>query len=187
MNLFGRLQIIFLILFIASCDQSTRQSNVSGSDSTADIVISPDREIENFSIIQTRRGRKKYVANAIYAAIFKDSNQIVATTVEVDFYDDEGLPFSTLTADSGYIDEKTKDMRAVGNVVVVNRDSARLESEELKWDHKREKIVSDQFVKIIRGRDVLTGIGLESDAQIESVEIKKDVKAFVIDVDDDDI
>jgi hypothetical protein len=40
--------------------------------------------------------------------------------------------------------------------------------------------VSDSFVKLTRGKDVLTGIGLECDHTLESVDIKKDVRAVIL-------
>ncbi|OQY29932.1 MAG: LPS export ABC transporter periplasmic protein LptC [Candidatus Cloacimonetes bacterium 4572_55] len=179
--------IILVFCFIACnrCDWTTPQPDREpNADLLWDADPLPDQEIEKFTVIETKLGKRKYKAVAEHAKIFKDRGETVASQLEVVFYDQEGIPFSTLTSDSGLISEKTKNMRAAGNVVVVNRDSARLESEELKWDHGKEKIISDKFVKITRGRDTLTGIGLETDPQLKEIEIKKDVNAYLIDVDE---
>ncbi len=84
-----------------------------------------------------------------------------------------------LTSDSGRVDSQKGSLVALGRVVVVTREGARLETEELTWDRKTARVSSEQFVRLIRGRDVLTGIGFRSDPNLVSYEILKDVKASV--------
>ena len=56
-----------------------------------------------------------------------------------------------------------------------------LETDSLLWLNARDKIISNCFVKLTRGNDVWTGIGLECDQDLSSVVIKKDVQAEIID------
>jgi LPS export ABC transporter protein LptC len=74
-------------------------------------------------------------------------------------------------------------MLAYGNVVAVTFKGEVLETDSLRYLNEADKIVSDSFVKLTRGRDVVTGIGLECDHTLESVDIKKDVHAIVIEED----
>lgn len=173
-----------LLVLLIGCQKSNDVSFVSAEKPDSSRVM-PSHEIENFSVTETKNGQRRYVANAKFAAIYKENSEVITVEITVNFYDENQVPYTTLTADSGYIDEKTKDMRAVGHVVVVTKDNARLETESLQWQHATSLIISDDFVKITRGRDVLTGIGLKSDMRLEKFEIKKDMKAYVIDVDED--
>jgi LPS export ABC transporter protein LptC len=68
---------------------------------------------------------------------------------------------------------------ATGHVVVVTVEGNRLETEELYWDRKNAKVSSDVFVRLTRGEDVITGIGFESDPNLERYEIRKNVQASV--------
>lgn len=61
---------------------------------------------------------------------------------------------------------------AKNNVVAVNLKGDTLKTEYLVWDTKKEKIYSDQFVKIIRKDQIITGIGLESNQDFSSYHIK---------------
>ncbi len=143
------------------------------------VTSSPDQEIEHFTVVETKNGRRKYEAFAERVAIYKATSQVLASDLHVKFFSSSDETFSTLTADSGFIDDRTKDMRALGHVVVVTQDSTRLESQELVWEHQQEKIRADGFVKITRRQDILTGIGLETDPQLKNIEIKKDMRATV--------
>ena len=58
----------------------------------------------------------------------------------------------------------------------------RLETEELHWDRKQDRVYSDVFVRLTRAKDVLTGVGFRSDPNLRSYEILKDVRATVRDV-----
>lgn len=176
-----KLFIIFgLLLLITGCGVETEKSAEPEIVSTS--IKLPSQEIQNFTLTETKNGRKKYTANAEYAAVYKDDNEVHTITLEVLFFGNNDSR-SILTADSAYINEKTRSMKAIGHVVVISGDSTRLETDELTWDNKSEKIHTDKFVKVRRGRDVLTGIGIITDPHLRHLEIKKDMKAYVEDVD----
>jgi len=61
---------------------------------------------------------------------------------------------------------------AKNNVVAVNFKGDTLKTEYLVWDTRKEKIYSDQFVKIIQKDQIYTGIGFESDQDFSSYHIK---------------
>ncbi|OGV96576.1 LPS export ABC transporter periplasmic protein LptC, partial [Microgenomates group bacterium RBG_16_45_19] len=49
----------------------------------------------------------------------------------------------------------------------------------LRWDPNTAKIVTDDFVKITRGQDVVTGQGMESDQELKNIKIKKNVSGEI--------
>ena len=61
---------------------------------------------------------------------------------------------------------------AKNNVVAVNLKGDTLKTEYLVWDTKKQKIYSDQFVKIIQKDQIFTGIGFESNQDFSSYHIK---------------
>lgn len=71
---------------------------------------------------------------------------------------------ATLRADSAWIDDRTKNMMAIGNVVVVADSTGnRLSSSRLFWDSATERLSSTEAVKIVTKSETIEGVGFESD------------------------
>ncbi len=141
----------------------------------------PDQEVGDFSLTESVEGTKKWTLWAEWAAIFNESAKVHAKIVRIDFFREDGTKFSELKADSGVLSQDTNDMEALGRVVVATEEGVVLETESLRWLNTAQQIVSDDFVKITKGRDVLTGVGLVSDPSLNEFEIKSHVEAFMID------
>jgi len=92
--------------------------------------------------------------------------------VKIVKYDAKMNVVSSLTAQ--YAKNFTVDKRweAKNNVIAVNPKGDTLKTEYLVWDTTKEKIYSDQFVKIIKKDQVYTGIGFESNQDFSSYHIK---------------
>ncbi|HRP01732.1 MAG TPA: LPS export ABC transporter periplasmic protein LptC [Candidatus Kapabacteria bacterium] len=81
---------------------------------------------------------------------------------------------SILTSDSARIDDLSKDMIAMGNVVVISdSNNVRLETEVLNWDNSKQKIFSKEFVKINTKNELITGYGFESNPDLSNYKIFK--------------
>ena len=78
------------------------------------------------------------------AYYYLDSTVVHRRGVEMDVYAEEGLVRATVTAERGRYDERTQQMHAVGDVVLVfPNESRRLESDELHYNPLTEDIRSD--------------------------------------------
>jgi LPS export ABC transporter protein LptC len=66
--------------------------------------------------------------------------------------------------------------------VVVKSDTSRLETESLHWDPARQLIVTDDFVRLYRGTDMVSGYGMEADSRLEHVRILRDVRGTITEV-----
>ena len=110
-----------------------------------------------------------------------------ARGVHVDFFDKEGKHTSIMDADSGVIKERRQEFEALGNVVVVSDGGVKLETESLRWDPQKQRVVTDDFVKITKEGDVVYGYGLEADQKLENLKIKKKVKGRIKKVPEDEL
>ncbi len=135
---------------------------------------------EGFVLVDTRGDKKNWVLKADRALNFDDSITIYHVTVE--FYDAEGVYNSTLTSDSGVVFSGSGDMSARGHVVVVSRDTTMLKTTYLDWNNKRQKIITEDAVEITKKNSIITGRGMESDPNLEHIEIKRDFNAVARDV-----
>jgi LPS export ABC transporter protein LptC len=147
----------------------------------------PDQVMENTTITFTEQGVKSAVISAKYVEVYEKSDLKKAKGVRVDFYDQEGNHTSILVADSGLIQEKRQNLEAVGNVVVTTQEGIKLETQSLRWAPEKRKIVTDDFVKITKKKDVITGYGLEADEELKHFVIKRSVKGKVTEVPEEDL
>lgn len=94
--------------------------------------------------------------------------------VSVTFFEQSLNPSSKLTAKYAIRREKDNETIVRDSVVWFNiHKNERLETEELIWDEKTNKISSDKFVKITTETESIFGEGFEADQNFNSYIIKK--------------
>lgn len=174
----GRVAWVFAgcVLFALACGEETKKT-------TSVQAEMPDETVTDFRTQESDSGRVAWTVKAPHADRYNARNVFVMTDPKIEFYDEMGNLQTTLTAKNGEYFLSTHDMLAYGDVVAVTYKGEVLETDTLRYLNKEDKIVSDSFVKLTRGKDVLTGIGLEADHTLESVDIKKDVRARIIEED----
>lgn len=112
-----------------------------------------------------REGRVQ--ADTAYA--WNDSSKVALRGMNVVFYDEDGRPRVTITARRGEMNERTDQMVAREDVVlVVHEDGRRIESPELHYDPDRDRLWSDSAtVQTLNGR-VTRGTSFESDLEFRN-------------------
>jgi len=154
---------VLLLILLFAC------SDVPEKDSVQVDKQYPDQESWGSEIVLTKEGKKRAVIDAGHLVKYNDRAVIsMDEKVDVDFFDVHETHLSHLKSEEAKVNERTNDLVASGNVVVVSDSGVTLYTEELKWDHKREKIISDVFIKLVTKKDTLTGIGFVSDSNLEN-------------------
>jgi LPS export ABC transporter protein LptC len=105
----------------------------------------------------------------------KEGNDIIRMPkgVKADFYNEDGVRESYLTADKGISYQTQKITEVSQNVQVMNNKGEKLNTEKLIWDQKKQLIYTDKFVRITTPTEVLTGDGMESSQDFSNWKIKK--------------
>lgn len=98
---------------------------------------------------------------------------IIIYKVEINFFGDDGEITSILTADSGYVLNKTNDLKALGNIQVESMDSTILWTDELNWIEKEQKIITQEIVKYKKGDKLYRGKGMKADPDLKHIIIKE--------------
>jgi len=159
---------LFMMILLLSC--SPAEEEVIEIDEKK----YPDQESWNTEIILTKNGQKRAIVLAGHLTKNNDeSTMVLDEIVDVDFFDAEQLHLSHLKSHQARVNENTNDLLASGNVVVVSDSGETLFTEELRWDHRRERIISEVFITLVSDQDTLTGIGFESDSDLENWIIDK--------------
>ena len=166
------LTLFLMVSILSACGKQDDQDNMT--DSEPEPALMPEQESWNSEIILTSGGRKIALIQAGHMAKFKNKNIILMDEgVEIDFYDEEENHTSHLKADRGEVNERTRDLKAIGNVVVISDSGETLYTEELFWKNKMRKIISEVDVMMTTETDTLYGIGFESDVGLTIWTIKK--------------
>jgi len=140
----------------------------------------PDEIIRGFVTEESDSGRAQWKLSAPQAQRFSTSQALEMVKPRIQFFDNAGVVKTVLVADSGLYHDDTRDLLAIGNVVVKASRGDVLETDTLRYLNARDMIVTDSFVKLTRGSDVLTGYGLECDRDLNEVVIKRSTKARIM-------
>lgn len=150
-----------------------------GSDPQQEAEPAGGQSFRNLELRETTEGRLEWILRADRAWRGESKGPTRLLGLNVRFYQGSGEIRSVLTSDSGRVDPDQGRLLALGNVIVVTTTGNRLETEELAWDRRNAKVSSPVAVRLIRGEDVLTGIGFTSDPNLDRFEIHEDVRATV--------
>ena len=164
-----RLFLIFLIL-MNSCTNDPKLVQEFVSDKQQ-----PIEHIKGAQLLHTENGKVKVRVLANSIERFQDIQPalIFPNQLEVYFYNDSSQLQSTLIADYASIDEGKKIMLAKNNVILISIDDKKLETDELVWDEKKNKIYTDKKVKITTGKEVVFGEGFTSTTDFKEYSITK--------------
>jgi LPS export ABC transporter protein LptC len=170
-----KLLIIIIVcvnmLFFCSCEE---EEKVSTNEMDEHSETLPDQISWDVTVDFIDSSFTKAVLTARKALIYeKRKETILDSGLKVVFFSSKtGKRASVLTADSAKIDDITKDMMAMGNVVVISdSNQTKLETDLLMWKNKDEKLYSTEFVKITSPDEVLKGWGFESDLNLTNYKI----------------
>ncbi len=135
----------------------------------------PTSESWGSKIILSDLGVLKAIVKAGHTKKYQEKKELeIDEGIQIDFYDREGNHSSTLTAQMGYVNENTKNVKVMGNVVVISSDKeSKLETEELRWNAKEGKIYGDEWVRISVKNGIEEGTGFKSDPDLKEWTMKE--------------
>jgi len=164
--------LLFLFFFILINGCGTERVK-PGINSKIEVSELPAQESHNSTIIFSDSGVTKAILWVGHLRMFVQSQEtLIDSNLRLDFYNDSEIKTTTLTSKKGRVDDKTKNLYAIGDVVATNDSSGVvLKTEELMWRNDDSKIVSDKFVRIISPTEIIEGYGFESDQHLKNYSI----------------
>ena len=163
---YPRLNVLCILFLFFSCSAD----EILELSKNKDI---PDQESWDVTIILSDKGIMKAKIKSGHlekhndkAFVFLDSNVIV------DFFDKDEKHTSLLKSESAEINQKSNNMKAIGNVIAISDSGITLFSEVLMWDATDEKLYTNETIMITTlENDTLYGIGFESNSNLENWKI----------------
>lgn len=155
-------------------------SKKSGKVPLAEIIIKdeiiPDQITYDTEVAFIDSSFTKAILKAGRARVYNEAKEtLLDSSVKVTFYDKKDPDkTSILTCDSARIDDRTKNMIAQGNVLVISENkNMKLKTSLLEWKNEQQRLYSTEYVEIYNEREVLKGYGFESDPDLNDYKIFK--------------
>ena len=139
----------------------------------------PDYSVEEFTITETDSGRTQWTMFAQHADTYQARDLVTVRALRIDFFDEKGTKSSQLVAHEGELYQRSRDMVARGNVVLLTTEGWRMSTQEMHFLNSRRKITSDKLVRVEKEGTVLEGVGFESDPNLEHFEFQHQIRATV--------
>ncbi|MFN4908470.1 MAG: LPS export ABC transporter periplasmic protein LptC [Bacteroidota bacterium] len=168
----GLLALGLVSLAVSGCGERP-----SGAKIADDPFVSAPSQIATNLIVTF--SDSSFVKARLYASegrVLEDQQQTTMSgPVTVDFFNRDNIdPVARLTADSCVVDDRTKNMVAIGNVVVNSlRRQLTLRTPQLSWIQSSQRIRSDDEVRIDTPQERIDGVGFESNQDLTSYRLSR--------------
>ena len=107
------------------------------------------------------------------AFLFENSTRVELRGVRTDFFAKTGEQTGTLTSREGTYREKSGNLEARKDVVVISADGQRrLETQQLQFDERTNLITTDSAFVITQDGQVARGVGFSTDPDVTRFECK---------------
>lgn len=146
----------------------------------------PQVEASQFETLYTDSGKVRFHIKAPKLLQFESDGKTFLEFpegIELVKYDEKQTIISSITADYAKKFEKEEKWEAKNNVIATNAQGDTLKTEHLIWEEKEEIIYTEEFVRIIRPDQIITGIGFHSDQAMQNWRIKNPRGTIYIEVD----
>ncbi len=159
-------QSIFICLLLSagclftSCENDPKEVAALFADQRPDAEI-----ISGFQTIYSDSAQIKVRISGPLMLRYQERGQFIQQFPDglfVEFFDTDGTISSTLASKYGIRNEAEESVLVQDSVVWQAIRGDRLDTDELIWEAKEEKIYSDKFVRVIQGDKLITGVGFES-------------------------
>lgn len=134
----------------------------------------PLLELENTITYYSDSSVVKMKMEAARQLEFENGDREFPDGIYLEFYDTFGNLTSTMRADYCYFTRESDLYKASGDVVIKGYSThEQLNTEELYWNQKEEKVFTDKFVRIEKEGEIHTGEGLEAKQDFSEYRILK--------------
>jgi len=125
----------------------------------------------------TKDGKKEWSLVADSAHYIEKENRAIFENLKVVFYMEDGGVVN-LTADHGYLQTESNDIKVEGNVLVDN-GTYRIETMALNYNHELRRLHTNDSVKVSSERFSLSADSVEVDLNTQKSEFNGNVKGIL--------
>ena len=142
----------------------------------------PDMRVENFTTSSYQDGMLIWELKAKESSYYYNENRSIAEDIVLNYYDNDKIS-AVVRSDKAIIDTDSRDIDLIGNVDMLSTSGSRLLTQRIKWNNRDKLLDTDEPIKILKKNgDLITGIGLRANYDLEDYEIKRKVIAITKEV-----
>ena len=164
-----RVLAVLTLAVLVACS-SKKQPPVASHSPLAD---SADQVMYNSRFVLADQGINRAQMHSDTAYFFDDNTRMEFENPVVTFFTATGAKDAVLTSRHGTYNNRTSNMVARKNVVVVSEDGRRLTTEELIYNQQKNEISSDSAFLLTEPSRQVSGIGFRSDPNMKNILILK--------------
>ncbi len=169
--------MILSLVVITFTLQSCGEEEVSDEEKAKDTLIAT---FENIRRIYSEEGLLKMKIEAPLEYIYQNQDVYYPKNFRISMYNPNGDITTTLTADSGRLEQISKLYHAYGNVEVINHEQEqKVNTPELHWNDFKREIYTEKEIAIKTPTEILYGIGMTSNADFSKYKVWKPTGNFV--------
>ncbi len=137
-----------------------------------------DLSIDRMHVVQNKQGVKNWELWADTAKIYREKKLTKLESIRIRFYPKNGKPMD-ITADSGVMENDTRNIRVRGNVVVKTEGGPSLRTESLRFFPDEKRIDTDAKIVVAGASFRLTGVGLRGRTDLGRFSLNEKVEALI--------
>lgn len=168
------LAVLIILFAIKNKDKFLRPTSIKITKTGIDVSI------DSLHLIEEEGGKRQWELNASKAEVINSKGITLLKDIQMVFFQKNRENLS-LSADTGIIQNDTKNIELSGNIKVSSKQGYRLNTNNLKWTSEHRIIQTDDEIKISGKNLTITGKGMTINIDAEIVEIWSGVKAIYYD------
>lgn len=178
----GLIVLLFLEILIGFPVDLENEEDATHTVDETKASTEAEQHMEGVHLVESRQGQRDWELFAEAAEGYQDKGLWELRKVKIHFYNGDKIDY-TVTGKSGSIDNKTKDMKIMGDVVTQSVNGYRFQSPSAFYFAGRRLIQSDGHVKMTGPADaqgqglILDGDQMETFVAENRMLIKQNVKA----------
>jgi LPS export ABC transporter protein LptC len=167
-HLWPKLISLFVIISMYSCENDLDKVKLYSKGQ-----VIPTETARSIKIIYSDSAKVQVEITAPLLDHYSTENPYIEMPngLKATFYNERMEVKSKLVADYGVRYEKDQKMEAKKNVIVTNEKGDKLNTEHLIWDEKKQKLLSNEDVKITTKDEIIFGKGFEANEDFTKYKI----------------
>lgn len=144
----------------------------------------PDLKVENFTTSSYHNDGLLWQLTAKESSYYFNEDRSIAENIVLNYYDNDKIS-AVVKSDRAIIHTDSNDIDLFGNVDMLSTSGNRLLTQKIRWNNRDKLLDTEEPIKILKKNgDIITGIGLRANYDLEDYEIKRKVIAITSEVGD---
>jgi LPS export ABC transporter protein LptC len=166
-----KIKTLVLLLGLVIASACTRDETKFDENIKLDVNIETAKDVEIIYSDSAKVRVKITGATLLYHVNTREPKQEFPDAVQVDFYGPDGQITSTLTGKYGIRYESKGEVIVRDSVIWQSVEGERLETEELIWDERKQRVYNHRFVVLRRLDEIIMGHGFEATQDFKNARV----------------